>query len=118
VKGHEGKKLRVYRLDDVHWQIMSGIVERRRVKRSLLNQPTVEGLEGLLTAGSPGCITIQDQAGDPKAELPKRSPEIESWLTLEVLEDVQQMWQSSVTPEEMDWIRANVPFEVLERAIA
>jgi len=28
------------------------------------------------------------------------------------------MWQSSVTPEEMDWGRANVPFEVLERAIA
>jgi len=43
---------------------------------------------------------------------------MESWLTLEALEDVRQMWQSSVTPEEMDWVRANVPFEVLERAIA
>ena len=88
------------------------------MKRSLLNQPTVGGLEDLLAAGSPGCITIQNQAGDPKAELPKRSPEMESWLTLEVLEDVRQMWQSRVTPEEMDWLRANVPFEVLERAIA
>ena len=88
------------------------------MKRSLLNPPTVERLEGLLAAGSPGCITIQDQAGDPKAELWKKSPEMESWLTLEALEDVRQMWQSSVTPEEMDWVRANVPFEVLERAIA
>ena len=116
--GHEGDKLRVYQVEAEHWQRVSDILERRRVRRSLLNQSAVEGREGSLVAGSPGCFTIKNEGGDPGEDLLKNALELESWSTVEVLEDVRQLWQSSVTLEERDWLRANVPFEVLERAIA
>ena len=118
VAGREGEKLRVYRIDEAHWQQVSDVLERRRVKRSLLHSSAAEEREGWMVAGSPGCITIQNREGDPEEKFPESDAEWESWLTAEALEDVRQMWRASVTPEERDWLRANVPIEVLERAIA
>jgi hypothetical protein len=38
VPGHEGEKLRVYRLDPERWQQLTAILERRRAKRESLEQ--------------------------------------------------------------------------------
>ncbi|MBD3886221.1 DUF3854 domain-containing protein [Phormidium tenue FACHB-886] len=118
VEGHAGEKLRVYRVDVEHWQRVSGILERRRVKRSMLHQSTGEGWDVSLVPGSPGGVTIPDGEGDPEEYLRENAPEWATWMTAEALEDVRQLWRASVTSEEQDWLRANVPSEVLKRAIA
>ncbi len=108
----------MYRVDAEHWQRVSGILERRRVKRSLLHQSAGEGRSGSPVAGSPGGVTIPDGKGDPEENVLENASEWATWMTAEALEDVRQLWRSSVTPEEQDWLRANVPSEVLKRAIA
>ena len=58
--GHEGEKLRVYRLDTEHWQAMMTILARRQQKRESLEQTWVER-----KAGSPSELDSQIQQDDP-----------------------------------------------------
>ncbi|HEY9631735.1 MAG TPA: plasmid replication protein, CyRepA1 family [Coleofasciculaceae cyanobacterium] len=118
VEGSLGEKLRVYKLDREHWQVVSEILERRRLKRAMLHAVDAEELERNDEAGSPRFITSINQGGDPTEQFPEKGMGGEDWLTVAALADVRQMWRSSETPEERDWVRANVPAEVLERAIA
>ncbi|MBW4464035.1 MAG: DUF3854 domain-containing protein [Pegethrix bostrychoides GSE-TBD4-15B] len=59
VAGHEGEKLRVYRLDEEHWQTMTSILERRQGKRVGLEQ------KAAAEAGSSPQLDSQIQQGDP-----------------------------------------------------
>ena len=118
IEGHAREKLRVYRLDAEHWQRMSEILERRHLKREMLPYSEEEGLERPSGHGSPLFITISKQGEDPTHHSPENGVEVQDWLTLETLADVRAMWQASETTEERDWVRANVPSQVLERAIA
>lgn len=62
VAGHEGEKLRVYRLDVEHWQQVNAILERRQTKRQSIEQERSEA-----KAGSPSDIDNQISQGDPVA---------------------------------------------------
>ncbi|MBW4662314.1 MAG: DUF3854 domain-containing protein [Drouetiella hepatica Uher 2000/2452] len=116
--GHLGEKLRVYKLDESHWQVVSEILERRRLKREVLRAASDEGLERTSEAGSPRFIAHVNQGGDPTEQFPENGMGRGDWLTDAALADVRQMWDLSETLEERDWVRANVPTEVLKRAIA
>lgn len=54
VPGHEGEKLRVYRLEQSSWQEAIGILKQRQVKR-----------DRIVAGGSPLSLNDQKQAGDP-----------------------------------------------------
>jgi hypothetical protein len=118
IAGHLGEKLRVYRLDTEHWQVVAEILERRHLQREALSSSSCEGLERPSGNGSPLFITTPHQGADPIHYDPENGVGASDWLTLETLEDVRQMWRSSQTTAERDWVRANVPAQVLERAIA
>ena len=62
VEGHEGEKLRVYRLDEGHWQTMMGILARRQARRTSLEQKAAEQV-----AGSSPQLDSQIGQGDPDA---------------------------------------------------
>jgi len=53
VPGHEGEKLRVYQLDQEHWQRVTTVLVRRKVKRS-----------GGTETGSPRSFNVASSAGD------------------------------------------------------
>jgi len=118
IEGHAGEKLRVYGLDREHWQRVSKILERRHLQREVLPSSLNEGLERISGHGSPWFITTPNQGEDPTRHSPEDGIEVQKWLTLEVLADVRAMWRSSQTTDERDWVRENVPAQVLERAIA
>lgn len=63
VAGHEGEKLRVYRLDEEHWQQVNAILERRQAKRQSIEQRGVEP-----SVGSPSVIDNQISQGDPDTD--------------------------------------------------
>ena len=53
VPGHEGEKLRVYQLDQEHWQRVTAVLCRRQMKRS-----------GIAETGSPRSFDVVSSAGD------------------------------------------------------
>jgi hypothetical protein len=53
VPGHEGEKLRVYQLDQDHWQRVTAVLSRRQMKRS-----------GIAETGSPRSFDVVSSAGD------------------------------------------------------
>jgi len=118
VEGHKGEKLKVYCLDEEHWQQVSDILERRRIKRESLPPGAASGGEPRSNAGSPQVLTTSLQGGDPSHPSSENGLAAREWLTAESLEDVRRMWLMSETPEERSWVKVNVPAEVLERAIA
>ncbi|HEY9627256.1 MAG TPA: plasmid replication protein, CyRepA1 family [Coleofasciculaceae cyanobacterium] len=118
VAGHEGEKLRTYRLDTDHWQIVSGILDRRRAKRMALQQVIPEAECSDSGTGSPGGFKTLNPLGDPAQQDGLNAAELAFWWTEEALADVRQMWSAIVSPEEQAWMRENIPTEVLERAIA
>lgn len=65
VAGHEGEKLRVYRLDAEHWQELTAILERRRAERERIEQ---SGDEAKASAGSPSFVDNQISQGDPEGD--------------------------------------------------
>ncbi|HEY9641538.1 MAG TPA: hypothetical protein V6C57_13705, partial [Coleofasciculaceae cyanobacterium] len=118
VQGQEGEKLRVYRLDAEHWQVMSEILERRRIKQEALHSSFTAGTDPKTDSGSPWGVATLDQEGDPKLQFSDNGLGAGDWLTVEAVKEVRQMWLASQTLEEQEWMRANIPAEVLKRAIA
>ena len=108
VAGHEGEKLRVYRLDTVHWQQLTDVLNRRAARREILRQTEQE-------SGSPPLRSSYTGGGDPGRKVPLKE---ESWLTPDCLDDVRMMWRDADSEEVRAEIRRFVPLAVLEKAIA
>ncbi|HEY9661280.1 MAG TPA: hypothetical protein V6C65_22730, partial [Allocoleopsis sp.] len=73
--GHEGEKLRVYRLHLLGWQEAIVILEQRQIKR---DRSSVDG--------SPQSLSIQKKADDP---FPSFCSDLNKWGTLETLQDMK-----------------------------
>jgi len=77
VLAHEGEKLRVYQLDQAHWQSAWAVLERRAAKRDerqqqhQADQPIEE-----LKAGSPLHFGDSKQGGDPGQDLDAKQAEL------------------------------------------
>jgi hypothetical protein len=89
VPTHEGEKLRVYQLNQAHWQSALAVLERRAAKRAERQQQMqVEQLIGELKAGSPPCFGGKKPGGDPEPELDAKQVEL---LSDEYLADLRKM---------------------------
>ncbi|NJL20003.1 MAG: hypothetical protein HC895_02955 [Leptolyngbyaceae cyanobacterium SM1_3_5] len=114
VAGHEGEKLRVYRLDADRWQAAIDILERRRARRERLAPSSADAAE---TGSSPRLIP-QNQLGDPPPQTAETAQNSDAWLTPDSLADVRSMWESAASEEERAELRQSIPAYVLKRAIA
>ncbi|MEP0914025.1 DUF3854 domain-containing protein [Leptolyngbya sp. GB1-A1] len=103
IPGHEGEKLRVYRLHQLAWQAAIGILEQRQMRRDRAVAP-----------GSPGPLNSEKRPGDPTQFLSQPS---EEWASQAVLEDVRQLWQETDSIEAQAEIRQVIPIKLLRRAI-
>jgi hypothetical protein len=62
VATHEGEKLRVYQLDQAHWQSAWAVLERRAAKRDERQQQMqADQLIGELSAGSPPILETKNR---------------------------------------------------------
>jgi hypothetical protein len=109
VEGHEGEKLRLYRIDPRQWQWAMQILERRRLHRESFAQK-----EG---QGSPaGDVRIDSKTGDLSLHVDLA---IIEWLTPEVFQDVRALWESAEHhPEAIQALKEAIPNAVLQWAIA
>jgi hypothetical protein len=115
VPTHEGEKLRVYQLDQEHWQSAWAVLERRATRRSKLQQHQMqaEQLIGELKAGSPLHFGDNQQGGDPEPELDAKQAEL---LSDECLADLREMIATAGDDAALlAEIRAMFPQAVLER---
>ncbi|MDX2098573.1 MAG: hypothetical protein SFW36_12415 [Leptolyngbyaceae cyanobacterium bins.59] len=64
VVGHEGEKLRVYRLHQEHWNCIWAVLERRQAKRQQIQPSSIEKT----STGSPVDFEFQDGKGDPASK--------------------------------------------------
>jgi hypothetical protein len=87
--GYEGKKLRVYSLDQEYWERLWGVLQRRAEKRQRLQKQRLETDE---EKGSPLALNIQNNWGDPNT---KKAAEPDPWLSDEVLSDMQAWLENS-----------------------
>jgi Lhr-like helicase len=113
---HEGEKLRVYQLDQAHWQSAWAVLERRAAKRSELHrqqQMQADQLIGMLKAGSPPHFGDKKQGGDPEPDLDAKQAEL---LSDECLADLRKMIVTAGDAAALlAVIREMVPQAVLER---
>jgi hypothetical protein len=114
VATHEGEKLRVYQLDQEHWQSAWAVLERRAAKRDERQQQMQADQQiGALKAGSPLHFGGDQPGGDPGQDLDAKQTEL---LSDECLADLREM---IVLAEDDDAllsvIREMFPQAVLER---
>ncbi len=64
VGGHEGEKLRVYRLHQEHWNRMWAVLQQRQAKRQQTQPSSIEKT----STGSPVGFEFQDDKGDPASK--------------------------------------------------
>jgi TusA-related sulfurtransferase len=109
-QGSGENKRRVYHLNAERWNVLSAVLERRRLEREHLRQNEVDEAER-----SPvDQIKEFSQAGD----LGDVDRAIAPWLTPEVLLDVRSMWDATAGDvEKQAALREFIPEVVLERAI-
>lgn len=62
VAGHEGEKLRIYRLHQEHWSRVWEVLQKRQAKRQQIQQ---QSSTEKLSAGSPVTFELKDGRGDP-----------------------------------------------------
>jgi hypothetical protein len=114
VATHEGEKLRVYQLDQAHWQSAWAVLERRAAKRDERHQQMQADQQiGELRVGSPPYFGDNKQKGDPGQDLDAKQAEL---LSDECLADLRAM--IAVAGEDaalLAEIRAMFPQVVLER---
>lgn len=112
IEGHEGEKLRVYRLDADHYQQAIAILHRRQARREMQQSQAAD--EGGLPVPS---ISTQ-QTGDPK---PSAAPAQGDWTSEMNLADVR-LWlaaaEADPSDESVQQLLSLVPPDVLARAIA
>ena len=58
VEGHEGEKIKVFSLNESHWNKVQEVLERRKEKRESLR-------DEVLAVGSPPCEKVSTGGGDP-----------------------------------------------------
>jgi hypothetical protein len=91
VATHEGEKLRVYQLDQEHWQSAWAVLEQRAAKRSerqRQQQIQADQTIGELKAGSPPHFGDNQPGGDPGQDLDAKQAEL---LSDECLADLRAM---------------------------
>jgi hypothetical protein len=89
VPTHEGEKLRVYQLDQEHWQSAWAVLERRAAKRDERQQQIqADQPIGALRSGSPPHFGDNQPGGDPEPELDAKQAEL---LSDECLADLRAM---------------------------
>jgi hypothetical protein len=98
--------------------VVSAILERRKIKREALSLGVSSATGQKSSAGSPQSLPTSFMGADPDQREAENAFAADDWLTVEVLEEVRQLWLVSETPEEQNWLKATVPAEVLQRAIA
>jgi hypothetical protein len=109
VEGHEGEKLRLYRLDPRQWQWAMQILERRRLHRESFTQKEVQG-------SPPGDVRSEIPRGDLSLH---QDLAIYEWLTPEVVEDIRALWATAENhPEAIQALKDSIPDAVLQWAIA
>jgi hypothetical protein len=114
VPTHEGEKLRVYQLDQEHWQSAWAVLERRAAKRDERQQQMqAEQQIGELRSGSPPCLLSLKWGGDPEPDLDAKQAEL---LSDECLADLRGMIAMAGEDDALlAEIRAMFPQAVLER---
>ncbi len=114
VAGHEGTKLRVYRLDMQHWQQVWNILQRRQEKRQRLNQAETAPLRSPLKQDQ-----ILYRTGDPPLLQESELADIDNaseWFSEEAIADVQSWIQSAANdPIVLDSIRQMISDVVWQR---
>ena len=131
VEGHEGEKLRVWRLEQAHWQQMKQVIERRTRRRAGSEQPD-ESLASppVASPGSPLSFNQFIVTGDPsqKLELPdwegatemqQRATELCDCLAQspERARELLQSWPVEMRVSAIDLLAQSQP-EWLEKLIA
>lgn len=110
VEGHEGEKLRVYRLDASRYEQAIGILHRRQERREL-QEPSEEG-------GSPVPSITTTQTGDPE---PTAVQTDEGWASEASLAEVRE-WLAAVevdpSNESARQLLSIVPPDVIAQAVA
>ncbi|MBD2023802.1 plasmid replication protein, CyRepA1 family [Leptolyngbya sp. FACHB-711] len=101
--GHEGEKLRVYRLHQLAWQEAIAILEQRKAKR-----------DRATCSGSSLPFQTKEGTGDP---LLSSSCPSKEWLSQKVLDDVRQLWQEADSIEAQEELRKVIPIDVWRRAM-
>jgi hypothetical protein len=113
VATHEGEKLRVYQLDQEHWQSAWAVLERRAAKRSERQQHQPDQSIGALKAGSPPHFGDKKPGGDPEQDLDAKQAEL---LSDECLADLRAMIATAGDDVTLlAEIRAMFPQVLLER---
>ena len=105
--GHEGEKLRVYRLDACQWSAAMDILNRRAAKRESYQKEVPD-------SGSPAQCESSKGVGDPVNQL----PELAQWLTPESLTEIREQWKMADCPESQAALRQVIPPDVWRLAIA
>jgi len=95
--GHEGEKLRVYRLHQLCWQESIGILNQRQVKRDRTED-----------AGSPLSSNQKKQAGDP---CPASSQLTDTSYFSARSDPMQQLWQDNGSIESPEKQRKAIPLK-------
>jgi hypothetical protein len=114
VATHEGEKLRVYQLDQEHWQSAWAVLERRAAKRDERQQQIrADQPIGELSAGSPPHFGDNKHGGDPGRNLDAKQAEL---LSDECLADLRKMIATAGDDDALlAEIRAMFPQAVLDR---
>jgi hypothetical protein len=114
VATHEGEKLRVYQLDQEHWQSAWAVLERRAAKRDERQQQMqADQTIGELKAGSPLHFGDNQPGGDPEPDLDAKQAEL---LSDECLTDLRKtIAMAGDNDALLAEIRAMFPQAVLER---
>jgi hypothetical protein len=111
---HEGEKLRVYQLDQAHWQSAWAVLERRAAKRDERQQQMqADQLIGELRSGSPPHFGDNKRGGDPEPDLDAKQAELSSDVCLA---DLRKMIVTAGDDDALlAVIREMFPQAVLER---
>jgi len=83
--GHEGEKLRTYKLDEAQWQLLWAVLERRAEKRHQI-QAQQEDKRRVLETGSPDRFIEIKEMGDPV------EARATGWFTPESLAEMRLNW--------------------------
>jgi hypothetical protein len=107
-QGSGENKHRVYRLDAERWNMLSAVLDRRRLEREHARQNEEEIRSPL----------DQNKEFSQTGDLVEDDRAIAQWLTPEVLLDVRSMWDAAAGDvEKQAALREFIPEGVLERAI-
>jgi hypothetical protein len=96
IPGHEGEKLRIYRLEPNHWQALMEVLSQRQSRRQTQ----------LPDAGSPLHKIYNHQTGDPS---PSQSLAPEGWVSPEPLAGITPGWRLMNSEDQQSIRQQKIP---------